>query len=519
MKISNRLFFRITLSAFALIMAFMFLFLRTMASDENERFESKITVYSSMLPRLFASPMYNLDDRMVDYLVSALEVDPEISRIEVKNERGGTILMRTKNASGIPLVSKMDVVHEGVSLGALNIEYSDALVQSRLKQTVFYYLAMLAALLTVLGVIVFWTSFSITRPLYQIVDLVRQISAGEPEGDAKIVVQGELSILLAAVRSMRSELVEREASVLKAKDDVFKHELESTLAKQQLDLEREAHLKTEALRGELQTTLDNLKAAQQQLVMSEKMASLGSLVAGVAHEINTPLGNSLVSASYLSDQSRGFLAMVDSGSINRSQLEDYTRAIQTATELIGTNLHRAAELVRGFKQVSVDQTSDAERVFNLNDYLASIVNSLHHQIKKTPYKITIDCPADISIASYPGAISQIMTNFIMNSLKHGFRDRPEGTILIHARCVEPDSLELTYRDDGYGMDAETLSHHFEPFYTTMRNTGGSGLGVYIVYNLVTQRLKGSIHVESAPEKGIMYIIQFPVQFTDPGACS
>ena len=230
MKISNRLFFRITLSAFALIMAFMFLFLRTMASDENERFESKITVYSSMLPRLFASPMYNLDDRMVDYLVSALEVDPEISRIEVKNERGGTILMRTKNAPGIPLVSKMDVVHEGVSLGALNIEYSDALVQSRLKQTVFYYLAMLAALLTVLGVIVFWTSFSITRPLYQIVDLVRQISAGEPEGDAKIVVQGELSILLAAVRSMRSELVEREASVLKAKDDVFKHELESTLA-------------------------------------------------------------------------------------------------------------------------------------------------------------------------------------------------------------------------------------------------------------------------------------------------
>ena len=111
MKISNRLFFRITLSAFALIMAFMFLFLRTMASDENERFESKITVYSSMLPRLFASPMYNLDDRMVDYLVSALEVDPEISRIEVKNERGGTILMRTKNAPGIPLVSKMDVVH------------------------------------------------------------------------------------------------------------------------------------------------------------------------------------------------------------------------------------------------------------------------------------------------------------------------------------------------------------------------------------------------------------------------
>ena len=514
MKIRSRLFIHITLSTCALIMVFMFLFLRSMVAEENERFQGMITLYSSLLPRLFSNAMYNLDDRMVDYLVNALDVDPEVSRIEVKDERTETVLYHSKNPPANPVESVMDLTQDGLTVGTLTLEYSDALIQSRIKQTVLYYLAMLAALLSVIGGIVFWTSFSITRPLYQIVDLVRQISAGEPEGEVKIDARGELAVLLNAIRSMRTEIAEREASILKVKEEVFASELEIKLGKQQLELEREAHQKTEALRSELQTTLDDLKKAQQQLVMSEKMASLGGLVAGISHEINTPIGNSLVTASFLGDQSKAFLALVGSGSMKRSQLEDYLRTISSSTDLINTNLQRAADLIRSFKQVSVDQTSDAEREFNLNEYLESVVKSMYHQFKRTAYQITIDCPGDVQVATYPGAISQIITNFVMNSLKHGFRDRTEGSIVIRARRIEPDSLEITYNDDGRGIDAETLSHHFEPFYTTMRNNGGSGLGVYVVYNLVTQRLKGSIHVESAPDKGVMYILQFPVRFID-----
>ena len=519
MKIRNRLFIHITLSAFAMIMIFMFFFLRAVAADESERFQNKIDLYSSMLPKLFANAMFNYDNRMINYLANAVDVDPEISRLEIRNENGEVTLRQMKPLGGTPTESKMRVKQEDMELGELTLEYSDALIQGKIRQTLLYYVALLVTLLAALGAIVFWTSFSITRPLYQIIELVRQISAGEPEGETKIVAQGELAVLLNAIRSMRTEITEREASILKVKEEVFAHELEITLGKQQLELEREAHQKTEALRGQLQATLDDLKKTQQQLVMSEKMAGLGGLVAGISHEINTPIGNSLVTASFLGEQSREFLTLVGSGSMKRSQLEEYLRTISSSTELINTNLQRAADLIRSFKQVSVDQTSDAERSFNLSDYLASVVKSMYHQFKRTPYQINVDCPENIFVSSYPGAISQILTNFMMNSLKHGFRDRTEGTISIHARLIEPDSLEIIYGDDGRGMDEENLFHHFEPFYTTMRNNGGSGLGVYVVYNLVTQRLKGGIHVESAPDKGIKYIIQFPVRLTDPDTCS
>ena len=516
MKIRDRLFIHITLSTCVLIVLFMFLFLRSMVNDEDARFQNKINLYSSMLPRLFSNAMYNLDDRMVDYLVNALEVDPEISSIEIKNERGEAILFHDKGAAGSSSLveNEMALSQDGLEVGTLTLRYTDALIQARIKQTVLFYLAMLAAMLSVVGGIVFWTSFSITRPLYQIIDLVRKISAGERDGEESIDARGELAVLLNAIRSMRTQIAEREASILKVKEEVFAHELEIKLGKQQLELEREAHQKTEALRSELQVTLDDLKQTQQQLVMSEKMASLGGLVAGISHEINTPIGNSLVTASFLGDQSREFLALVSSGSMKRSQLEEYLRTISSSTELINTNLQRAADLIRSFKQVSVDQTSDAEREFNLNEYLGSVVKSMYHQFKRTAYQINIDCPNDFEISSYPGAISQIVTNFVMNSLKHGFRDRAEGTIVIRARRIDSSSLEIMYSDDGHGIDAETLLHHFEPFYTTMRNNGGSGLGVYVVYNLVTQRLKGSIHVESAPDKGVVYILQFPVKFID-----
>lgn len=519
MKIRNRLFLSISLSALALILGFMFIFLQSLADDENARFQGKITAYSEMLPRLFASAMYNYDNGMIDYLAKAIEEDPEISRMEIRGGVNEVLLAYSNSIGGKLIESKLVATKDGVDVGTLTLEYSDALIQARIRKSLLYYVAMFAALLAVLGAVVFWTSFSITRPLYQIIDLVRRISAGQPEGDVAITAQGELATLLNAIRNMRTELTEREASILQAKNEAFANEMALSLGKQQLELERQAHQKTEALREQLQLTLDDLQNTKDQLLMAEKMASLGRLVAGIAHEINTPIGNSLVTATFLHDRSQEFLSLVGSGVMKRSQLEECLDAITTSTDLISKNLQRAAELIRSFKQVSVDQSSDAERSFNLNAYLASIVQSLVHQIKNTAYQINVDCPAEICITSYPGAISQILTNFIMNSLLHGFQNRANGVISIRVRAIEPESLALIYRDDGQGMDSENLAHHFEPFYTTLRNKGGSGLGAYIAYNLVTHRLKGTISVDSAPDQGIRYDIRFPVQFTDPDTCA
>ena len=519
MKIRNRLFISITLAVFALILAFMFYFLRSLANDESARYQGKIALYAEMLPKLFASAMYNFDKSSIELLSSAVAEDPEINRIEIRGDIDEIFLIRTKSMGGKLTESTLTASKDGVNVGTLILEYSDALIQARIRQTLLYYVAMFAALLAVLGAVVFWTSFSITRPLYQIIDLVRRISAGQPEGDATITAQGELATLLNAIRNMRTELIEREASILQARNEAFANDMAITLGKQQLELERVAHQKTEALREQLQLALDDLQNTKEHLLMSEKMASLGSLVAGISHEINTPIGNSLVTATFLHDRSQEFLPLVGAGAIKRSKFEEYLQTVAASTDLISINLQRAAELIHSFKQVSVDQTSDAERSFNLNAYLASIVQSLAHQFKNTAFRISIDCPAGICIRSHPGAISQVLTNFIMNSLTHGFRKRSEGVISIQVRSIEPATLEILYADDGSGMDAENLAHHFEPFYTTLRNQGGSGLGAYIAYNLVTQRLKGTISVDSAPDQGIRYSIRFPAQFTDLDTCA
>ena len=260
---------------------------------------------------------------------------------------------------------------------------------------------------------------------------------------------------------------------------------------------------------ELQASLSALKVAQTQLISTEKMAVLGTLVAGIAHEINTPLGIGVTAASYIKGQAEELVEQSRTGLLKKSRFEGFLADLQTSSELLSQNLQRASELIKSFKQVSVDQTSDQERLFPLHAYIQDIIKSLHPQLKRKDLNIHISCPQDLSVKSFPGAFSQILTNFCMNSLIHGFEGRLEGTIEIRV-FTESQRLILEYRDNGRGMNQEAKDHHFEPFYTTLRNEGGTGLGSYIVYNLVTQRLKGEISLETEPEKGVKYRITIPL---------
>jgi two-component system NtrC family sensor kinase len=252
-----------------------------------------------------------------------------------------------------------------------------------------------------------------------------------------------------------------------------------------------------------------LRDAQSELVRQEKLASLGRLVAGVAHEINTPLGICVTATSHLVEELRLTRAELANGEMTEESLQSFLDIIDQSLRIMTTNTQRAAALVRSFKQVAVDQSSDAIRSFNLRTYLNEVLLSLQPKLKGRPIKVEVDCPPDIVLDSFPGAVSQILTNLVMNSLVHGFEHDQPGNIRVHAACTN-GMMHVEYADDGAGMDAETLGKLFDPFFTTRRGTGGSGLGAHILYNLVTGPLGGTIRVESAPGAGLKYFLKFPL---------
>jgi PAS domain S-box-containing protein len=250
------------------------------------------------------------------------------------------------------------------------------------------------------------------------------------------------------------------------------------------------------------------REARDQLVQAEKLASLGELVAGIAHEINTPLGISVTASTYLLEQYQLVNQQYQENQLKKKNLENFfTTCEQSATILMG-NLQRASELIRSFKQIAVDQSSNAPRRINLQDYLSDLLLSLRPQLKNRAIAVNVDCPCELEIMTYPGAVSQVLTNLILNSLTHAFEEEDSGVVDIRVRA-EKEDISLIYRDDGKGIAENAIPRIFEPFFTTRRSSGSSGLGLHIVYNLVTQTLGGSMRVNSVLEEETVFYIRFP----------
>ena len=277
------------------------------------------------------------------------------------------------------------------------------------------------------------------------------------------------------------------------------------------ELEHRVEERTRALRlsnRELQFTLGELKLTQKQLVESEKMAALGGLVAGIAHEINTPLGIGVTAASHLEDETRRLIKLAADGKVSRLALETYQTDALSSAQLILSNLRRAGQLIKSFKQVAVDQSSEQAREINLKTYMEEILLSLGPALKKTQHCVTVKCPDDLQVYTYPGAVSQIVVNLIMNSTIHAFDGIERGEIRIECQSYDEEWL-LLYRDNGVGMSEDVRLRVFDPFFTTKRGQGGSGLGLHVVYNLVTQMLRGSLDCVSTPGQGVEFQIQMP----------
>ncbi len=262
-------------------------------------------------------------------------------------------------------------------------------------------------------------------------------------------------------------------------------------------------------RDAAETALRDLKETQNSLVEAEKLAALGRLVAGVAHEVNNPVGISLTVASSLQRQSRLFAEEVERGGLRKSSLTNFLNMANEAATQLMDNLNRAAELIQSFKQVATDRNFTERREFDIRELTEQIITSLRPGLRRQNVNLTVECESGLLLNSYPGSYGQILTNLFLNAVIHAFPEGQPGQIDVKVRAAGGDGVEILFADNGRGMSPEVRRHAFDPFFTTRRNQGGTGLGLHIVYNIVTNRLGGRIGLESATGAGTQIQIVLP----------
>ncbi len=268
------------------------------------------------------------------------------------------------------------------------------------------------------------------------------------------------------------------------------------------------------LRSQVTSQTRKIESAQKELLEAEKLASLGRLVAGVAHEVNTPIGIGVTLASHMESISKKMGQAVSSGNVSKTEFMNNIEEMQETADHLLDTMDKASELIRSFKRVAIDQVSDEYRNVNMCNYMHEIVNSLRQELKKKNVDVRILCDAEVEVFTHAGAIYQILLNLIMNSLKHGFEGRENGIVDIKTSFTQNETekmLHIKYRDYGVGMPPNVLKQIYEPFFTTKRDNGGSGLGMSIVYDLVTETLEGRIECSSAEQAGTEFIIDIPIK--------
>lgn len=461
------------------------------------------------------------------------------------------------NAAGLfgytfPLIFEFS--EKETQVGDVTLFSSRQVVLSRIMVSI-YFLIGNAMIKTTFLIILFLMAFRrlLTEPLTDLTHQIEELELDNLEG-AHVSVEtteyNELKIMeesfnnmIDKVVSYKNELEDTQKKLVKTNEKLDQQNLllEQEVARktsnlsqammdlqqQKYELEKQKLALTEEIdrrrttehelltkQDELTKYVEELNLAQERLVGSEKMAALGGLVAGITHDINTPVGIGVTATSYLQERLNQIEAAYKEKTLSPKALEDFINDARQSTDLLTTNLTRASELVASFKQIAVDQASEAVRRINLKDYLNEVIRSLHPKLKKTMHKINISCPETLVLNLPAGAISQIFTNLIMNALIHGFEGVNAGTIDINISETE-NNVNIIFKDNGKGVSQEQLDKLFDPFFTTKREQGGSGLGTHITFNLVKQTLGGDIHASSEPGKGLTYEISFPKNMPSP----
>jgi signal transduction histidine kinase len=319
-----------------------------------------------------------------------------------------------------------------------------------------------------------------------------------------------LQQIMTSMRAIRSGDYDRQVPGTDAKDEVGAMARAVEVFRENAIAKREAEDGLRASKEKAESALLELNAAQQNLIDAERLAALGGLVAGVAHEVNNPIGISLTVASSFARRTDQFDAeMRSSTPLRRSQLEEFVRSSRDASQQLVGNLHRAAELIQSFKQVAVDRSHAERRQFSLSEATDQIIASLRPVLKRSPITLSVDVPEGLVVDGFPGSYGQILTNLFLNAANHAFPDGRSGAITISAKPRGNDDIEIIFADNGAGMTPDVQRQAFDPFFTTRRNEGGTGLGLHIVYNLVTQQLGGRMMLESRLGQGTTFRIIMP----------
>lgn len=430
-------------------------------------------------------PLSNLDKSAVKELLDSFGRDSSFVGIEVADpKRNFVVSSRFENVVRASYVATREMSRDGVSIGTVSVTLTDepefARMFGRLREDLVVALVQSAlALIAVNLAVRAW----VRRPTEQLVGESRRMAEGrldESIGGVEGLEFGALASALddtrrATKRSLRdlaAQLEERSASLARARRD--------------------------------------LQSAMRQLLGTEKQAAVGNLVAGVAHELNTPLGNVLMLASSLEERVEQLGEQHRAGTLRKSTMEQFLDDSQDAARLIVKNAERAAKLVIQFKGVAIDQSSNRRMHFDLAEVVESALDSLRPSLGNARIRISLGIPSGIVMDGYPGAIEGIVINSVMNAAIHAFPDDQAGNIALSTEQPTPERVRLTVGDDGCGMSVEVRARIFEPFFTTKLGHGGSGLGLYLVQNLVSGTLGGDVTVESSPGKGTRFHFDMPL---------
>ena len=317
-----------------------------------------------------------------------------------------------------------------------------------------------------------------------------------------------LKEIMAAMNAVVAERYEQPIHGTQAHDEIGEMARAVEVFRENAIAKHKAENELRASKERAEKALEDLREAQQNLIAAEKLAALGGLVAGVAHEVNNPIGISLTVASSFARRCDDFAREVDAGPLRRSRLDEFLEGGRDAANQLVSNLQRAGELVHSFKQVAVDRSHAERRQFDLRESTDQIIASLRPVLKKSQIALTVDVPAGIMLESYPGSYGQVLTNLFLNSVVHAFPDGRAGSVFVEARQVR-DDVDIFVSDDGIGMSEDVQRRALDPFFTTRRNEGGTGLGLHIIFNLVTQQLGGRLTFESRPGWGTRFRICIP----------
>lgn len=472
------------------------------ASRFREEHVTQIHVELSRLTDLTAlalrEPLWQFAPELANSIIEAAFVNPDVVAIAVWDERGTSFATRER-ASANPdevAANNRDIVRDGSKVGKLTIQMSTSGYVRKVDAVRAQYVRTgLLVAVPALLVILLLLHWRLVRPLDKLVIASKRIEDGQLEVPIRAVFNdevGELAVSLEATRNALLALV----------DELENRNKELTESNETLEI------RVKERTASLQQALQNLELVQKEIVETEKLASLGRVVAGVAHELNTPIGNALTVITAVEFDLGGLQKEVAQGSVRRTSLDTFMERAAQGIEMATANLKRSAQLISDFKQVAVDQSSDQRRDFSLSEVTREVLNMLLPTLRKSGVELKTEYCTDIICDSYPGRYSQVLTNLLMNAEKHAFEVGAPGCITVRTESISDSMVRVTVSDNGLGMSDAVRMRIFEPFFTTKMGRGGTGLGMHIVHSIVCRVLGGHVSVDSRPGKGSCVVVEF-----------